>query len=120
MEEKWTEKAKKIFSVDDPGQVAAYCRRNWPEDVAHVMRTADEACENTFLFDYRWDMERTWKPVHFDGEIDWGIIPWGDPEFIWQFNRHRFLPCLAQAYVMTGDEKYAQCFVKYLMSCINL
>ena len=115
----WIEKTKAVFGVDDAAKVASYCRENWQEDVDHVMRTAEEACENTFLFDYRWDMERTWEPVHFDGEIDWGLIPWGDPEFIWQFNRHRFLPCLAQAYVMTGDEKYAQNYVRLLEDWID-
>ena len=115
----WIEKTKAVFGVDDAAKVASYCRENWQEDVDHVMRTAEEACENTFLFDYRWDMERTWKPVHFDGEIDWGLLPWGDPEFIWQFNRHRFLPCLAQAYTMTGDEKYAENYVRLLEDWID-
>ena len=115
----WIEKTKAVFGVDDAAKVASYCRENWREDVDHVMRTAEEACENTFLFDYRWDMERTWKPVHFDGEIDWGLLPWGDPEFIWQFNRHRFLPCLAQAYTMTGDEKYAENYVRLLEDWID-
>lgn len=70
-ESNWLKKTVEIFGVDEPGEVASYCWENWKEDVEHVLRTADDACENTFLFDYRWDMERTWEPVHFDGEIDW-------------------------------------------------
>lgn len=118
-ESNWLKKTVEIFGVDEPGEVASYCRENWKEDVEHVLRTADDACENTFLFDYRWDMERTWEPVHFDGEIDWSRIPWGDPEFVWQFNRHRFLPCLAQSYKMTGEERYAENYVRLLEDWID-
>lgn len=118
-ESEWLKKTKEIFAVDDAEKVAAYCRENWQEDAEHVLRTAEDACGNTFLFDYRWDMERTWEPVHFDQEIDWSLIPWGDPEFVWQFNRHRFLPCLAQAYIMTGEEKYAEHYVRLLEDWID-
>lgn len=115
----WLKRTREIFGVDDPRRIAAYCRENWAEDAKHVIRTADDACENTFLFDFRWDMERTWEPVHFDGEIDWSLIPSGDREFLWQFNRHRFLPCLAQAYRMTGEEKYAQNYVRLMSDWIR-
>lgn len=118
-EREWIRKTKEVFGVDDPRRIAAYCRENWAEDAEHVIRTADDACENTFLFDFRWDMERTWEPVHFDGEIDWSLIPSGDREFLWQFNRHRFLPCLAQAYRMTGEEKYAQNYVRLMSDWIR-
>ena len=115
----WLKRTREIFGADDPGKIAAYCRENWAEDTEHVIRTADDACDNTFLFDFRWDMERTWEPVHFDGEIDWSLIPSGDREFLWQFNRHRFLPCLAQAYRMTGEEKYAQNYVRLMSDWIR-
>lgn len=96
-----------IFGVENPAAVAQYCKKYWPEETGHALRTAGDACENRFLFDYPWDMERTWEPVAFEKEIDWSVIPFGDREFLWQFNRHRFLLCLGQAYLMTGDEKYA-------------
>lgn len=115
----WLKNINQIFGTDDAARVAGYCLKNWKEDAEHVLRTADDACENTFLFDYRWDMERTWEPVHFDGEIDWSLIPKGDPEFLWQFNRHRFLPCLAQAYQMTGEERYAGNYVRLLTDWID-
>jgi len=47
----------------------------------------------------------------FSGEIDWSYMPSGDPEFVWQFNRHRFFICLGQAWQMTGDEAYVTCFL---------
>ena len=115
----WLQKADRIFGTEDAQKVAEYCREYWQEDAEHVMKAADDACENTFLFDFRWDMERTWQPVHFQDEIDWSLAPWGDPEFVWQFNRHRFLLCLAQAYKMTGDEKYAENCVRLLEDWID-
>lgn len=59
-----------VFTPDGIDRLAAYCKENWPEDTAHVLRTAQEACRNQFLFDFRWDMERTWQAVQFEKEID--------------------------------------------------
>lgn len=96
--------------------IASYCKEYWPEECAHIMRIADDAVKGEFLFDLPWDMEQTGVPVVFDGEIDWQFMPEGDPEFIYQFNRHRYWVCLGQAYAMTGDEIYARCFAGHLMS----
>src|SRR5699024_5535467 len=115
----WLRKTEAIFGTQGVEKVAEYCRENWQEDTAHVIRAAEDACENTFLFDFRWDSERTWMPVHCANEIDWNLEPWGDPEFVWQFNRHRFLLCLAQAYRMTGDEKYAVHCVRLIEDWIS-
>lgn len=95
-----------VFGVEKPGEVSRYCREYWPDETEHMLKTAEDACENRFLFDFPWDMERTWEPVEFPEEIDWSLIPFGDREFLWQFNRHRFLLCLGQAYLMTGNERY--------------
>ena len=103
-----------VFTPDGIDRLAAYCKDNWPEDTAHVLRTAQEACRNQFLFDFRWDMERTWQAVQFEKEIDWSLIPNGDREFLWQFNRTRFLLCLAQAYCLTGEECFAGHFVRLM------
>lgn len=102
------------YFVPDPGKLAAYCRENWEEDVNHILRIADEVCENTFLFDLSWDMERTYEPVTFPEDIDWSFTPSGDPEFVWQFNRHRYFICLGQAWRLTGDEKYVKGFLRLI------
>lgn len=115
----WIQDTCRIFGVDDMEKVSAYCRENWGSEVLQVLETADNTCEDRFVFDFPWDMERTWKPMHFIGEIDWSLIPWGDREFLWQFNRHRFLPCLAQAYRMTGKEKYAENYVRLMEDWID-
>ncbi|MDO5415648.1 MAG: heparinase II/III family protein [Lachnospiraceae bacterium] len=109
------------FFFDDPAAVAKYCLEHWPGDCKHIIRIADEVSRNYFLFDMEHDMERTWEPVTFDpeGEVDWEYRPGNDPEFTFQFNRHRFFICLGQAYWLTGDEKYARHFIRLLMSWIH-
>lgn len=108
-----------VFGVEEHEMVSRYCREQWPEETEHVLKTAGDVCENKFLFDFPWDMERTWEPVTFQGEIDWNLIPFGDREFLWQFNRHRFLLCLGQAYLMTGKEAYASHYVRLLSDWIE-
>lgn len=73
-------------------------------------------CRNEFLFDLPHDLERTWEPVCFDpeGKVDWEYKPDSDPEFSYQFNRHRFFICLGQAYRLTKDEKYVRSFLRLL------
>ena len=98
---------------------SGYCRQYWPEECAHILRIADDAVAQRFLFDLPWDMEQTVKAVTFEGKIDWRHMPEGDPEFIYQFNRHRYWICLGQAYALTGDGKYAGCFVNQLYSWLE-
>ena len=114
-------RGNEYFFFDDPAAVAEYCKTYWPEDCAHIIRVADEVCRNYFLFDLEHDMERTWEPVIFDpeGDVDWEYRPGNDPEFTFQFNRHRFFICLGQAYWLTGEDKYARHFVRLLMSWIT-
>lgn len=100
-------------------EIANYCHTYFNDEVAHILRVADEVCEGTFLFDLKWDMERTYEPVKFEGKIDWNFMPKDDPEFIWQFNRHRFFICLGQAYQLTGNEKYAETFVRLVTEWIQ-
>lgn len=98
---------------------AAYVRENWSQQTAHILRIAEEVCEGIFLFDLPWDMERTCEPVVFKDEIDWEYIPGEDPEFIYQMNRHRYFICLGQAYVLTGNEKYAERFIHIFMDWVK-
>lgn len=107
------------YYIDDLEAIATYCKERHPEDVKHILRVADEVCEHYFLFDLKWDMERTYEPVIFGDEIDWNYMPGDDPEFIWQFNRHRYFICLGQAYALTQDEKYAKTFTELVRDWIQ-
>lgn len=117
--EQYFDRPDDCYFVPDPESSAAYCKEHWKEEAEHIFRIADEVCENTFLFDLSWDMERTYEPVVFSGEIDWSYTPSGDPEFVWQFNRHRFFICLGQAWQMSGDEKYVKCFLRLIRSWMD-
>lgn len=109
----------RAFRTDQMEQVALYCRKNWPDTTAQVIRAADDVSENKFLFDIEWDLEQTHEPVVFEKEIDWNLVPFGDREFLWQFNRHRFLVYLGQAYRLTGRECYAVHCVRLLKDWIE-
>lgn len=74
------------------------------------MKTADEVVEQTFLFRFPWDMERSRIPVTFEEEIDWRHVPDKDVEWAYMLNRHRYWVALGQAYTITGKEDYARAF----------
>lgn len=90
-----------------------------PREVKHVLEVAEQVLNHEFIFDMEWDMERTYEPVRFKDVIAWEYQPGDDSEFVWQFNRHRFLICLGQAYQMTGDEKYAGCLLDLLLQFVR-
>lgn len=113
------DRGRECYFMDDSKKIGAYCLENWKEDARHIIRVADEVCRQEFLFDLKWDMERTYEPVVFKDNIIWDYMPGDDPEFIFQFNRHRYFICLGQAYAMTGDEKYAKAFVSQMMDWIQ-
>ncbi len=76
------------YYCEDGKAVGAYCRSNF-------RRCRADACgggrcvPEIFSVQPR-DLEQTDEPVQFDGAIDWTYMPADDPEFVWQFNRHRF------------------------------
>ncbi len=53
-----------------------------------------------------------------NGVVDWEINPTenGYKEWTWQLSRHHELRCLGHCYKETGDERYAETYVKLLMS----
>lgn len=109
-------RGKEHFFVKDPAEAAEYCREHWPENCEHIIRMASAVCRNEFLFNLPHDLEQTWEPVCFgpDSLVDWGYQPDSDPEFSYQFNRHRFFICLGQAYWLTKDETYVRHFLRLL------
>jgi Heparinase II/III-like protein. len=110
--------SEKFFGYDY-AKCAEYAKQNLAVDVKKTIETADDVVNKSFLFDMRWDMERTRIPVVFKGEIDWLYMPSDDPEFIFAFNRMRFWITLGQAYVLTNDEKYAKAFVSQMTGWVR-
>ncbi|OMD16792.1 heparinase [Paenibacillus odorifer] len=89
-------------------QLIDYVQRYCADELEAVMKTADEVVEQTFLFRFPWDMERSRIPVTFEEEIDWRHVPDKDVEWAYMLNRHRYWVALGQAYTITGKEDYAR------------
>lgn len=111
--------AGKRFFFDDAFAVADYVKTHCPRQVQAAIKTADDVVRQHFIFDQRWDMERTHIPVVFEGEIDWLHQPGDDPEWIFALNRMRFWITLGQAYALTGEKRYARAFVGQLCHWIT-
>lgn len=103
----------------DYGKIVEYCKANWGEMCEKVIQIADDVCSRTFVFNMPWDMERTVEPTRFDGPIDWFLKKNGDNEYLFQMNRHRYFINLAQAYRLTGDDKYIVCLVDLMKDWIS-
>lgn len=98
--------------------LADFLNKHYPEDVESTLKTAEDAVGRRFLFNQRWDMERTYVPVEFKGEIDFLHQPGDDPEWIYAFNRLKHFVSLAQAWTLTGDGRYSSELVSQLRSWI--
>lgn len=84
-----------------------------------LLETADLICNNTFIFNHKWDMEVCKTPVTFEKDIKWNHIPFGDPEWAFMMNRHKFWTFLAKAYNITKDKKYLDAFINQITSWID-
>lgn len=99
------------FYLNDCKKYIAFCQEDssWQN---HLLDLADKACDNTFIFTDRYEMERCTTPVRFDGKIDWNHIPFDDDEWCFAFNRHTFLLNLAKAFCLTGNDKYRDAWIR--------
>jgi len=100
-----------FWSAQDKEFIRQACRTHWPQETEDVLRRADLACQQTFIFTHRWDMERCETPVAFSGKINWTYRFQDDFEWTVMLNRGRYMAELGQAYWLTDDEKYAIGFI---------
>lgn len=84
-----------------------------------LLKTADMICDNTFIFNHKWDMEACNIPVKFENEIQWNKIPFEDEEWAFMLNRHKYWTFLAKAYLLTKDKKYLDSFIRQMNSWID-
>lgn len=66
------------------------------------LKMADNALKHIFTG------QRAYSPVFCGDDINWGLRPVPDNEWVWQLNRMYFWDAMAKAYWHTGDEKYAR------------
>ncbi len=96
-----------------------YIESKYKQEVEESIETANQVLNQNFLFRYEWDMEKTNVPYQFKKEIDWSLIPFGDEEWCFMLNRHKFWIDLGKAYLFTGKEKYAEAFVNQVTHWID-
>ena len=99
--------------------ISNYCIDNFADEVMETIRIANDVSNNTFKFEWKWDMERTFIPYTFTKDIIWDKAPNNDEEWIFMLNRHRYWITLGQAYVLTKDEKYTKTFIRQLTHWIK-
>lgn len=108
------------FLGKDLKNVVTYCKTTWQEEMKELIALADEIKVYNFLFQGKWELERTYVPVSFkEGEIVWDQVPFGDPEWVYAMNRHHCFTTLGKAYVLTGDEAYTKTFIHLLTHWIS-
>lgn len=100
-------------------EVAEFWKKRDPKKVEEIVAYADMFCRHEFLFNTENDLEQMDEPIFYDKKIDWEYKPGDDIEYIFQFNRHRYFITLGQAYQLTGDEKYAECYVDMITDWIK-
>ncbi|MFH6767513.1 alginate lyase family protein [Gaetbulibacter aquiaggeris] len=96
-----------------------FLQNKYSDDIKRSIQIADEVRNKYFLFREEWDMERTNIPYQFKNDIDWGLNPFGDPEWTYMLNRHKYWIHLGKAYFFTGNEIYAKTFVQQLTHWID-
>src|SRR5436853_5271525 len=104
-----------------------------PETRGRILAAADGICRGRFdLLGYR--------GLDFGDPVDWHLDPvsgrrapfvhWsrldpldpaevGDSKVIWELNRHQWGLHLGQAYRLTGDERYAEAFARYVQDWLR-
>lgn len=117
----------------DAQKTAAELRSRWPDTAARIVEQADRVFEGKFdLLGF--------KNLSFGDPIDWHFEPlsgkriplehWskldyldagvaGDKKIVWELNRHQYFMKLGQAFLLTGDERYARVFANHLEAWMN-
>lgn len=108
-------------------------RRRWPNAEKAIVEHAERIAEGRF------DL-LAFRNLSFGTPIDWHLEPiagkraplvhwsrlnylnaefFGDKKIVWELNRHQYFVTLGQAYLLTGDERYADVFVAHINSWMD-
>lgn len=119
-------------SLACPAQTAAEFRARCPRAAAAVVDAAEHVLSGV--------IEIGDHPVSFGAHPDWSFefvsgkrapaIHWsqiafldpdvaGDSKYTWDLNRHQYFVALAQAYLLTGDDRYVSCIADHLASWMD-
>lgn len=102
---------KHLLNYYKTGNTANYLRRETPKETEASVPAADTMSQGVFTF-YNQKEEVPRKP---DGRFDWDYAgPADDIEWAWALNRHIFMKTLLQAYLDTGNTRYAETLDGYI------
>jgi hypothetical protein len=105
----------------------------WPDMARRIVQKADRICEGKFdllgFTNLSFGTPINWQFEPISGKqiprIHWSKLNYldaevaGDKKIIWELNRQQYFATLGQAYLLTGNEKYAQTFVNNLESWMD-
>ncbi|HEY6331890.1 MAG TPA: heparinase II/III family protein, partial [Blastocatellia bacterium] len=125
--------APAIPAMADRARIRAVMDERWPKERAALIRAADRAAHLQFdifgLADLDFGAPINWRREPVSGKetaLDhWSQIDYlnsaisGDKKVTWELNRHAHFVVLAQAYCLTGNETYAEAFVKQASSWMD-
>ena len=121
----------KFFSSFTNCDITINALRNyWPDAEKHTIEVADRIVSGQFDLlgntGLSFGSPINWRLEPLSGRVSplkhWTEIDYldssttGDKKIVWELNRHQYFVTLGQAYWLTRDEKYAECFVKHLES----
>ncbi|HEU4829910.1 MAG TPA: alginate lyase family protein [Gemmatimonadales bacterium] len=120
-------------AMDQPAEAAGTVRELWPAEAESIVAAADRALEGRFdLLGHRelsFGEPIDWRFDPLSGRRSplrhWSQVPYlefdevGDHKVVWELNRHQHFVTLAQAYALTGDERYPRALVSQLTSWID-
>ncbi len=125
-EHPWLDPAKQVHGVN-------LLQERFPTYVEDIQAAARAVCNRQFTFfgvpvqygaQIPWCADppsgKAW-PMRFHTQIDIfrGETGHGDVKFVWELNRHQFLPTLGKAYRLTGDAVYADTGIDLMMDWIR-
>lgn len=112
-------------------EVARVVRRAAPEAAADVVAAAERVLTGRVRYfgypEVVLDRPVDWSRDAVSG-VDWPDVPArrldhrsapADPKWVWELNRLQHLPWLAQAYLFTGREEFAQTAVQHLETWLD-
>ena len=121
-------------SVRDLAACREILASRFPDEQTRTVRAADKVCKGRFdLLGYKdlsfgdaipnWHLDpiagRTSPRVHWSRISELDANETGDKKVVWELNRHQFFVVLGQAYALTGQECYAECFSRLIRSWMD-
>jgi uncharacterized heparinase superfamily protein len=124
---------QRFFAGAAHGEIGTFVSSRFEAHRAELLTAADALVKRHFnLLGYR--------TLWFGDPIDWHLdpvrgkraplVPWsvldtgdetavGDTRLVWELNRHQWLVRLAQAYTVSGDERYAESCVRAMNAWLD-